>query len=69
MEKPFYLGFTVLDLSKLHMYETFYDKLQPIFGQQNIQLHYMDFYSFIISLNTKNIIKDSKKFGKHIWFQ
>ena len=29
MDKPFYLGFAVLDLSKLLMYETYYDKLQP----------------------------------------
>ena len=29
MEKPIYLGFSVLELSKLLMYETYYDKLQP----------------------------------------
>ena len=28
MDKPIYLGFTVLELSKLLMYETYYDKLQ-----------------------------------------
>ena len=39
MDKPIYLGFNVLELSKLHMYETYYDKLQPYFGQENIQLH------------------------------
>ena len=27
MEKPIYLGFTVLELNKLHKYETYYDKL------------------------------------------
>ena len=26
MDNPIYLGFTVLELSKLLMYETFYDK-------------------------------------------
>ena len=31
MDKPIYLGFTVLELSKLHMYETYYDVLQPYF--------------------------------------
>ena len=25
MDKPLYLGFSVLELSKLHMYETYYD--------------------------------------------
>ena len=29
MDKPIYLGFTVLELSILLMYETYYDKLQP----------------------------------------
>ena len=59
MDKPIYLGFSVLELSKLLMYETYY-KLQPYFGQENIQLHYMDTDSFILSVNTKDIIKDLK---------
>ena len=29
MDKPIYLGFSVSELSKLLMYETYYDKLQP----------------------------------------
>ena len=61
MDKPIYLGFTVLELSKLFMYETYYDKLQPYFGQENIQLHYVDTDSFVLSVNTKDIIKDLKK--------
>ena len=31
MDEPIYLGFTVLELSNLLMYETYYDKLQPYF--------------------------------------
>ena len=58
MDKPIYLGFTVLELSKLLMYETYYDKLQPYFGQENIQLHYMDTDSFVLSVNTEDIVKD-----------
>ena len=61
MDKPIYLGFSVLELSKLLMYETYYDKLQPYFGQEKIQLHYMDTDSFVLSVNTKDIIKDLKK--------
>ena len=60
MDKPIYLGFSVLKLSKLLMYETYYDKLQPYFGQKNIQLHYMDTDSFVLSVNTNDIIKDLK---------
>ena len=60
MDKPIYLGFTVLELSKLHMYETYYDILQPYFGQENIQLHYIDTDAFVLSLETQNIIEDLK---------
>ena len=42
------------------MYETYYDKLQPYFGQENIQLHYMDTDSLVLSANTKDIIKDMR---------
>ena len=57
MDKPTYLGFTILELSKLHMYETYYDKLQPYFGQEIIQLHYIDTDAFVLSLNTNDIIE------------
>ena len=56
MDKPIYLGFSVLELSKLLMYETYYDKLQPYFTQENIQLHYLDADSFILGINTKDVI-------------
>ena len=58
MDKPIYLRFSVSELSKLLMYETYYDKLQPYFGQQTIQLHYMNTDSFVLSFNTKDIIKN-----------
>ena len=60
MDKPTYLGFSVLESSKLLMHESYYDKLQPYFGQEIIQLHYMDTDSFVLSINTKDIIKDLK---------
>ena len=60
MDKPIYLGFTVLELSILLMYETYYDILQPYFGQERIQLHYMDTDSFILSVKTKDNIKELK---------
>ena len=40
------------------MYSTYYDTLQPYFGEKNIQLHYMDTDSFVLSVNTENIIRD-----------
>ena len=55
MGKPIYLGF-----APLHKYETYYDKLQPYFGQENIQILYIDTDASVSSLNTKDIIKDLK---------
>ena len=52
-DKPIYLGFTVLELSKLSMYEFYYNKLQP-YWKQSIQLHYMDTDSFILSFDTNH---------------
>ena len=59
MDKPIYLGFALLELSKLHMYET-YSKLQPKFGAKNLHLHYMDTNSFILSVKTKDLIQNLK---------
>ena len=60
MAKPIYLGFTILKVSKLLMYETYYDKLQTYFKQEERQLHYMDTDSFVFSVNTKNFNKELK---------
>ena len=40
------------------MYETYYDELQPYFGQENFHLQYIDTDSFAISGNTKDIVND-----------
>ena len=42
------------------MYETYYDKLQPYFKQDNLKLHYMDCDSFVLTIETQNIINDLK---------
>ena len=60
MDKAIDVGFAILELSKLHMYETYYDTLQPYFGQENLQLHYIDTDGMILSMKTKDIIKDLK---------
>ena len=38
MDKAIYVGFAILELSKLHTYETYYDTLQPYFGQKNFTI-------------------------------
>ena len=60
MDKAIYVGFAILELSKLHMCETFYGTLQPYFGQENLPLHYIDRDRMILSMKTENFIKDLK---------
>ena len=58
MDKPINLGFSVLELSKLLMYETYYDIFQPYFGEENIQYHYGDTDAMVLSIKTKDIFED-----------
>ena len=60
MDKAIYVGFSILELGKLLMYETYYDTLQPYFGQENLQLHYINTDGMILSMRTANIIKELK---------
>ena len=50
-DKPLYLGFTVLELSKLLMYEFYYKRLEP-YWQNRVHLHYMDTDCFVLSFKT-----------------
>ena len=60
-DKPIYLGFSVLELSKLLMYEFYYHKLQPYYSS-SVKLHYMDRDSFILSIKTGDLINDLEYF-------
>ena len=60
MDKARYVDFAILELIKFHMYETYYDTLQPYFGQENLQLHFIDTDGMLLSMKTKDIIKDIK---------
>ena len=61
--KPIYLGFTVLELSKLLMYEFYYNTLEP-HRQNNVQLHFMDTDSFVVSFDSQ--LEDLIEFLKQI---
>ena len=60
-DKPSYLGFSVLELSKLLRYEFYYHKLQPYYNNK-IKLHYMDTDSFILTIKTEDLSKDLENF-------
>lgn len=51
MDKPITVGMTVLDLSKVLMYDFFYNFLKPKYGN-NIEMMYTDTDSFILNVKT-----------------
>ena len=50
MSKPIYLGLPILQISKILMYEFWYDYMKPKYND-NVKLWYMDADSFVIILN------------------
>ena len=60
MNKPIYLGLSILDISKILMYEFWYDYMKPKFDD-NVKLCYMDTDSFIINIKTEDFYKDIAK--------
>ena len=51
MNKPIYLGLSILDISKILMCEFWYDYIKPKYGN-DVKLCYMDTDSFIMSIKT-----------------
>ena len=63
MDKAIYVGFAILEKSRLQMIENYYDKLQPYFGLEHLQLHYKDTDGVFLSMRTESITNDLKKLG------
>ena len=57
MTKPLYLGMSILDISKILMYEFWYDYINPKFGDR-ARLCYTDTDSFIMYIKTKDFFED-----------
>ena len=57
MNKPIYLGLSILEISKILMYEFWYDYVKPK-DSDNVKLCYTDTDSFIINIKTKDFYKD-----------
>ena len=55
--KPIYLGLSILEISKILMYEFWYDYVKPKYGD-NVKLCYMDTDSFIIYIKTEDFYTD-----------
>ena len=57
MNEPIYLGLSILEISKILMYEFRYDYVKPKCGD-NVKLCYMDTDSFIMHIKTEDFYKD-----------
>ena len=57
MNKPIYLGLSILEISKILMYEFWYDYTKPKYGD-NVKSCYMDTNSFIMHIRTEDFHKD-----------
>ena len=57
MNKPIYLGLSILEISKITMYEFWYDYVKSKY-MDNARLCYMDTDSFVINVKTKDFYKD-----------
>ena len=55
INKPIYLGLSILQISKTLMYEFWYDYMKP---EDNVKLCYMDTDSFIMNIKTNDFYKD-----------
>ena len=57
MNKPIYLGLSILEISKILMYEFWYDYMKPKYDD-NVKLCCMDTDSFIMNIKTEDFYKD-----------
>ena len=57
MNKPIYLGLSILEISKTLMYEFWYGYMKPKYNN-DVKLCYMDTDSFIMNIKTNDFYKD-----------
>lgn len=59
LDKPIYIGFTVLELSKSHMYHFHYNIIKPMY-KGRVKLCYTDTDSFVYEIITNDFYRDIK---------
>jgi hypothetical protein len=60
VDKPYYIGFSILEISKYIMYDFFYNVLRPYFGDDGVSLLYSDTDSLAINIKTSDLLQDLK---------
>ena len=67
LDKPIFIGMSILDLSKQHMYRFYYDVMKPKYGD-NIRMVYTDTDSFVFHTKTDDIYTDLKDINDEMDF-
>ena len=67
MNKPFYVGNAVLELSKYHMYNFHYNVMKPVFDDR-IQLLYTDTDSLLYEIRSPDPYQELAEAGQIGWF-
>ena len=60
MNRPIIVGQTILDKSKMLMYEFYYEYLKPTYSNK-VNLLYVDTDSFLLEIKTDDFFEDTKK--------
>ena len=63
INKPVYLDLSILEISKIVVYEFWYNYVKPKYGEK-AKLGYMDTYRVIVNIETKVVYEDiAEDFG------
>ena len=67
LDKPIYMGMSILDYSKVHMYSFYYDVLKPKYND-DIKLVYTDTDSYVIKVDTDDLYNDFQEINEYMDF-
>ena len=67
LDKPIFIGMSILDLSKQHMYKFYYDVMKPKYGD-NMRMVYTDTDSFVFHTRTDDIYQELQEINDEMDF-
>ena len=67
LNKPIYMGMSILDYSKIHMYSFYYDVLKLKYDDK-IKLVYTDTDSYVIKVETDDLYEDFVEINEYMDF-
>ena len=62
LDRPLYVGMSILDISKTHMYDFHYNKMVAFYGRENIGICYTDTDAILYWIKTQDMYNDLRSF-------